>query len=49
MVFQYLISYASGLFHGSQQNWAVLTKKAYAVVSEDLLHKDTLNAKVKTR
>ena len=25
------ITYVSGLFHGSQLNWATLTKKAYAI------------------
>ena len=25
------VSYVSGLFHGSQLNWAALTKEAYAI------------------
>ena len=27
----HLVSYVSGLFHGSQLNWATLMKEAYAI------------------
>ena len=53
----HVISYQSGLFKGSQLNWACLTKEAYAIymsikkldyylVDMEFLNKNTLNSKV---